>query len=315
MLKRLKPILVVLLVLSALAVGGFYASRRFYPLELSDFSHRLELWRYGAREFNFAQVHGFEQNHCETALKNPALGECHCIALIHGLGDQALTWRKILLTPAQAWNEPVRLFAFDLPGSGGSAPPGQVQEYRSRKLAHKMIDILQKIRGCPNWLVVGNSFGGWVSAWIALDWEEGVGKLVLVGSAGLKSVKKRRASTFLEPSVDSLKDFQRRAYHRPRDLPDYIWSAVMKRMRKSNSRQVLEAQRDEDFLDEQLSKIRPRTMVFWGNSDRIIPIEDGLLVKSKIPGAIWHLENECGHLPQKECPSALVRALNAVLLL
>ena len=51
------------------------------------------------------------------------------------------------------------------------------------------------------------------------------------------------------------------------------------------------------------------TMFFWGAADRIIPPEQGRELARLVPGALYREAPECGHLPQKECPEALMKAL------
>ena len=41
---------------------------------------------------------------------------------------------------------------------------------------------------CPRWTVAGNSLGGWISAWIALQRPALVERLVLIDAAGLSEI-------------------------------------------------------------------------------------------------------------------------------
>jgi len=109
------------------------------------------------------------------------------MVLIHGVGDDAKTWKRILLEPRDSWLKPVRLYAVDLPGSGKTPPPANSEGYRVRKLAETLRSALSEVKECQRWMVVGNSLGGWVGTWLTVDWKDNVNKLVLVGSAALKA--------------------------------------------------------------------------------------------------------------------------------
>jgi len=282
-----------------------------FPLQYRELTNRWELWRGGVTEVQEDGVHALVQDQCQAGA---SARNCTCVALVHGLADNALTWKKLLLTPAEGWrqkgaNKGLKLFAFDLPGSGKSSPPQATSSYRARELARKLAQVMPRL--CPSWLVVGNSLGGWVAAWLALDWPQGVDRLVLVSPSGLKDQQAEAgaATAFTEPSVEALKDFQRRAYHKPLEHSDRFWNTVLVHMKSSNARQVREAQTSEDLLDGRLSSLKKPTLVFWGNSDRVLSPLIGRKFATTIPGAIWREVPECGHLPQKECPLPLIQAI------
>lgn len=280
-----------------------YLIMYFFPLQLAEFSNRYEFWKGGVQSFRSGELHGYVQDRCGGKK------DCTCVALVHGLADNAITWKKILLWPENGWLLPVRLYAFDLPGSGDSAPPQDpAQAYRVRNQARALRAAMEPL--CNRWVVAGNSLGGWVSSWLALDWSEGVAKLILMDSVGLKSTSDPgELEAFRNPTVEALKEFQRRAYYKGRELPESVWRAAAERMRQSNARQVLEAQTDQDYLDGRVTSLRRPTLLFWGQADGLTPVSHGLQLKSQIPGALWIEVPQCGHLPQKECPLDVIRAI------
>jgi pimeloyl-ACP methyl ester carboxylesterase len=284
----------------------------FFPLEISELSQRFDFWKAGIREIQVEDIHGYVADHCPQNSKQG----CSCMVLLHGMADNALTWKKILLWPALGWSKmglstPLRIYALDLPGSGKSPPPSDSSLYRVRKQAEKLQSVLHTL--CPQnpWIVAGNSLGGWVATWLTLNWPEGVSKLLLIGSAGLKaSVESAQSSQLLkEPTVESLKEFQKRAYFRPRQIPERVWKEIVLRAKQSNASQVARAQTEEDFLDDRLQSLPIPTFLFWGREDQIVPMKIGLMMKDRIPGSIWREAPECGHLPQKECPLVLLKVI------
>ncbi|MGZ3696580.1 MAG: alpha/beta fold hydrolase [Bdellovibrionota bacterium] len=298
-------------VLGALALVFFVVTRTI-PLELAEIGSRVDLWRHQVMEVDAEGLHGYVKDTCaQSRGAQVARSECTCVALIHGMGDNAMTWRKILDWPANGWVLPVKIYAFDLPGTGKSTPPATPDGYRVRNQAAALKAVLAPI--CPHWTIVGNSLGGWIGAWLTLDWPEGVSKLVLADAAGLKSQLKDMKSILGDPTVESMKEFQKAAYAHPRPLPDYVWKEVVAKMKSSNVGAVRAAQVEADFLDSKLQSLHRPTLVFWGDSDHLTSVESGHEFQTKIPGAIWELARECGHMPQKECPVELIKAINQML--
>ncbi|MGK5085652.1 alpha/beta hydrolase [Bdellovibrionota bacterium FG-1] len=284
----------------------------WFPLRVAELDTRWTFWRQDIQTVQSAGLNGYLQDGCAKAPADITRSRgCSCVAMIHGLADTAMTWKSLLLWPPQGWTAPTRLVAFDLPGSGRSPAPSDVQEYSVRRQAARVKQALQGLRGCDRWIVVGNSLGGWVASWLALDWPEGVHRLILLDAAGLREGVSAADvhRFFVEPSVAALQDFQARAYFKGRKLPDSVWRAVVARMKQSNAKQVIEAQKPEDFLDDRLPALRKPTLLIWGAADRITLPSLGKRFQSLIPGAIWHEVPECGHLPQKECPLEVIRGI------
>jgi len=289
--------------LGALGAGitALYLVLKFLlPLQLAAIDTRWTFWRAGVQSWRAGGLTGFQVDHCRVR------EGCQCIALVHGLGDDATTWKRILLRPESGWKFPVHLFAVNLPGTGETPPPTGAEGFRARKLGELVASSLRAQSGCEKWIVVGNSLGGWVSSWAALSWPEGIRKLVLVDSAGLKLHRTAEVGSLLgQASVESLKEFQAKAYYSPRPLPEYVWKAAARRAAVSRSREILEAQRPEDDLDTVLSGLKIPTLVLWGAADRIIPPERGRAMAQLIQGAQFREAPKCGHMPQKECPEVV----------
>jgi pimeloyl-ACP methyl ester carboxylesterase len=316
---------VVLLLISAAGGTAFL----FFPFELAEWKQKVELRWDGAtpiaipvsRRFaaEGAFLHGFQQNHCSSPMKKSQ--ECVCVLLIHGSGDRALTWRKILSEPAATWARPTRWLALDAPGSGDSWLPRHSVEYTARAqsdiLFHSVLESIPASE-CRAWMIVGNSYGGWIGAWTAVDFRDRVNKLVLVNSAGLESQKEetQKTSALLQGSVEGLQEFQKRAYFKPRTLEKKFWEKAAQKLKSMRESLLvrfpdLEAQLlQQERLDAHLSSIRANALIFWGKEDRILAPISAREFAQRIPGTMLREAPECGHLPQKECPKALIQALN-----
>jgi pimeloyl-ACP methyl ester carboxylesterase len=231
--------------------------------------------------------------------------------LVHGLGDSAETWDRLLLdAPGAPFPKGVRAYAVNLPGTGGSAAPKDPEGYRIRELAGSLRAALEPV--CSTWTVAGNSLGGWISAWLALDWPQGVGKLVLLASAGLADptgVSERTARTLADPTPENLKEFSARASFKADPVPERAWAQFAERLRRRPTRAMVLAIRKEDFLDGRLADVKPPTAILWGDADGLIPSLQGEKFHAGIPGSSLSLLPRCGHLPQKECPEKVRSAV------
>jgi pimeloyl-ACP methyl ester carboxylesterase len=302
--RRVVAIAVILAVCGLVGAAGWRVVSRRYPLELAEYKGRYELWREDIHEVQLGPLHGYVRDECGRESPKQS---CNCTVFIHGLADNALTWKKLLSVPRNGWSAPMKLYAVDLPGSGKSPPPADPGQYRIRRQAELLHTVLAP--ECQSWIVVGNSMGGWIAAWLALDWPAGVRRLMLVDSAGLKPDTAQAHGLFSRPTVESMKDFQRKAYRYPRELPDYVWAEVVERMKASNSRQIEAAFDPDDYLDGKLGLIHRPTLLLWGLADGITPVTQGKRMHEAIPSSAWREVKDCGHLPQKECPLNVVNAL------
>ncbi|MGE4106304.1 MAG: alpha/beta fold hydrolase [Bacteriovoracia bacterium] len=305
---------VAIVVVASLAIGYAWFGRGF-AIEREGLRRQFELWRAGVQEIQLGSLHAYERNHCakKTATASPV---CRCVVLIHGMADEGLTWRRLLVAEGATWKIPVRLVALDLPAAGKSPPPVQPEDFRVRRLAQTVSASLAKLEGCDERVIVGNSLGGWVASWLALDHPALASRLLLLSPAGIRAFSATRdpndpvAKLFREPTVEGLKEFQARAYYKPRPLPDEVWKLAVERMKSAPTAGGLAAQTPEDYLDANLSQLRVPTMILWGEADRIIPLEQGRIFKDLVPGAVFQSIAECGHLPQKECPQVVIQALH-----
>ncbi|MBC7386961.1 MAG: alpha/beta hydrolase [Cryobacterium sp.] len=277
----------------------------FLPVEWSGAKTRMLLWKAGARPVLWEKHRGFTQDRCGGATPD----QCVCVWLFHGLGDSISTWRDLIIDRKSLGSRPTRLYAIDLPAHGGSLKRKNQEEYRVRVIAHEIDREIEKTEVCTRNVIIGNSFGGWVGTRIALEDPTRFEKLILLSPAGMDKIQPPRETDldrlFDEPTVEALKDFQKRAYFKPRELPDSAWKSAVNRVRDSDAGEIRKAQMPEDSLDSDLSKLKVPSLLVWGDADRILarPEMDAFLAKS--PSTKFEVIHDCGHLPQKECSGKL----------
>ncbi len=300
-MKRIAAWSVGLLSVPLLATAG---AVYFYPFQTATAVRELRLRASGTRRARLAGgLEAWEKDSCRDG------APCRCLALVHGLGDSALTWDKVLEDP-RAGAPGLRLVAVDMPGTEGSAPPPDAAGYAIPEQARALKGALAPL--CRSWTVAGNSLGGWTALTLARDWPAGVRRLVLLDAAGVDDptgTAERSARALEDPTVASLKDFDRRARWRVREIPARAWTAAVAAIRRRPTRATVLALRRADLLDRALPALSVPTTILWGEADGIIPLSAGEKMHRLIRGSVLKVLPRCGHLPQQECPRAVQDAL------
>ena len=259
-----------------------------------------------------------------------AAGEGPPLILLHGVGDNAFDWTWVM--PALARTH--RVYAPDLPGSGGSAKP-EGDDYSPAYFGRFLNAFLDAL-GIERAAVVGNSLGGLVGLRLALTNPERVTALGLLASAGLG----RRVSPALRslalpgygglavawgkrPPGAAQRALGRSAllFGSPGKIP-VKWLKQQYRLARQPG--FLEAQLatvraqiglrgQRQLVLDQLPSLRVPTLVVWGERDRVLPLAQAREAISRIPDGSLELIPDCGHLPQVERPDRLAEILQAFL--
>ena len=193
-----------------------------FPIEIAGMANRVQMFWGGVKSFSSLEragassdptvmphlAKGFVRDYCDPV--DPEARGCTCIAFIHGMGDSPSTWKKELLAPASKWKRPVKLIALNIERESKFLEGTEPALYRAHAQAHQIAEVLKPL--CPSFIVVGNSMGGWIASWLAIDQEVPVTKLVLVDSVGLKEAPNAMAILRGDFTVNTLKEFEKRAY-------------------------------------------------------------------------------------------------------
>jgi 2-hydroxy-6-oxonona-2,4-dienedioate hydrolase len=89
---------------------------------------------------------------------------------------------------------------------------------------------------------------------------------------------------------------------RVRNGDGYTIAAVIDSMKRHN-----------DVVDGKLARIKIPTLVIWGKQDLLTPIAIGQRFQREITGAKLTVIDQCGHMPQQECPAKFVDAITPFL--
>lgn len=165
--------------------------------------------------------------------------------------------------------------------------------------------------------LVGESLGGWVAAWFASEYQQRVGKLILVAPGGtvanpdvmqriretttaavmsddIKLTRERLELLMFDPSksvTDELVETRHRIYHRPefqRNLSNLLCLQVM-------------ATREQNLLrPDRMGKIEADTLIVWSRQNPFGAVAEAEAMLKAIPASELVIFDECGHWPQYE---------------
>jgi len=252
------------------------------------------------------------------------------LLLLHGVGDNAFDWRWVM--PALASTH--RVYAPDLPGSGGSARP--LDDYSPAFFTRFVAAFLDAL-GVDHAAVIGNSLGGLVGLRLALAEPQRVTALGLVSSGGLGREVTYALRSLALPGYGKLavawgkrrpgaaqRALGRAAlvFARPRGAPRE-W--IEEQYRLARLPGFLEAQLatlraqvglkgQREVLVDRLAQLERPTMVVWGTRDRVLPYSQAKEAFSRLAEGYLELIPECGHLPQVEQPERFVSGLRQFLI-
>jgi pimeloyl-ACP methyl ester carboxylesterase len=235
------------------------------------------------------------------------------IVLVHGLGDNALTWAMVLQLVA-AGRE---VYAIDLPGYGLSGlPSGQISTTLSQ-ICEVLEQFLQGVVGQPA-VVVGNSLGGWLAVRVAEHVPEAFSELVLVNAGGAYLDGRTSWEGFREVvGVADLKT-TRRAIRQVLGLvpPMLVFlgqRGIQERFQRPVVRAFVEQAGEQDFLrPDELQSLRLPVSLIWGLKDRFLPTGSREFFQKYLPNAPMLAIRHCGHLPQRERPLLVARFIDQI---
>jgi abhydrolase domain-containing protein 6 len=236
-------------------------------------------------------------------------GSTRTIVLVHGLGTSSSTWLRIL----PHLKERVRIVAPDLPGFGFSTVRGENGYCSVGEHEEALSFLVHNIAQGPVTLL-GQSFGGWISALYAARHPQRVAHLILVNTAGVyyRGVEKLREIF----TVSSVKETRRLLdslwYHYPWYFRPFAGS-VFRELSKRRMSDLVQSIDATDFLVEELGALTMPVSIIWGMEDRVISSECVNVLQKFVPQAKFFPIDRCGHVPQLERPAEFVSILHRIL--
>ncbi|MCX2947006.1 alpha/beta fold hydrolase [Lentzea sp. NEAU-D7] len=223
--------------------------------------------------------------------------------LLHGGGGAPTMTRFAALLTGHTQ---AQVLAPTHPGFGGTPKPDGLTGVR--ELARYYVAMLDEL-DLADVVVVGNSFGGWLAAEIALCASPRVSGAVIVNGIGVV-VDGHPMTDVSGLSVAEIRSF---SFHDPSKLP----APPAGGNGPSPDVQALIGYTGPSMSDptliDRLADVKIPVHVLWGESDRIVDPAYGKAYAAAIPSATFTLLPRTGHLPQVETPEGLLAAMESVL--
>lgn len=192
------------------------------------------------------------------------------------------------------------------PGFGGTTRPDSLAT--TGDLAAAYVALLEQL-DFSDVTVIGNSFGGWVAAEIALLESPRVSGAVIVDGIGIEVPGHPVTSVAgLAPA-----DIQKLSFHDPSKAPR---PSVTDDPAPAGPRPDVRAligyagsTMSDPTLAERLRHLDLPVQVIWGESDGIVDPDYGRAYADALPVSTFTLLPRTGHLPQLETPEELLGAI------
>jgi len=254
-------------------------------------------------------------------------GQGEPVLLLHGFGASTYCWRHIL--PALARTH--RVIALDFHGFGATERPRDLASYTRDGQAALVLAVLDAL-GIGRAHLVGHSYGGAISLWLASRHPERLASLSLVDTAAPTFPNDRRsrlaatrpfAWLFLHgvalTSWSVRKALEASIRDRRQVTPELVdgyltplrvegVDAAYRGLTRPLRGRLAEEGPEVDF-----ARLDLPTLVVWGTEDRLVAVEDGRRETARLPHCTFVELDGIGHMPMEECPEELVRILSSFL--
>ena len=280
--------------------------------------------KYGTRKEE--TIFYYDSAPSNTGLLDTMLSAAPVVVLIHGLGDEADSWRHIIpLLNSRGY----RVLAVDLPGFGRSVTQGKISLENHAAAVIRLLDAVEQTSGLEKGVfLAGNSVGALVAETVALEKPEiSRGLILIAGSIPggpsnpgpfvlaklLFSRKWYRA--YQGNSIkawDSLRPYYADLDGLPQEDKEFLMQRVMARVESpTQERAYFETQssliRAYLTASSKFARLIPnykgKILLLWGEKDKVMPISSAETFKALRSDIELELISGAGHLPQQEKPN------------
>lgn len=236
----------------------------------------------------YVEADGFRIRYREAGQGEPLVS-------LHGAGGMRLSRSHALLA------EQYRVMVFEVPGFGHS--PANQRSQSMSELAHTIMQAVTNL-GLGRFNLMGNSFGGALALWMAVQQPERLQALILVAPAAI------RPEGEALPPVRSPEERLARLYAHPeRQAPAPPPDPAIVAKQEALVRRVIGPARDA-ALEGRLPGLHVPVLVLFGTLDRMIPPEMGRLYCDKLPNCHLVLVYDAGHAVDADRPEAFVSVVS-----
>ena len=248
-------------------------------------------------------------------------GDGPALVLLHGIGGHAEAYSRNVVRLGQSH----RAMAIDFIWHGYSSRPPYVDGQDIQMYADQVIDLLDA-EGIDRASIEGESLGGWVGLWLALEHPDRVDRLILNTTAGIawtSEIKEDHAggrSALAERSLAAIDDPNPERIRKRLEWlmasPDRVTDELVDvRVAIYSDPEVKPALRTvfehafggigkprTQIPEERLPEIAAPTLVLWTDHNPGTGPDVGRKIAAAIPNAQFALMTDAAHWPQWEHP-------------
>lgn len=236
-------------------------------------------------------------------------GQGEPLILIHGSGPGVTAfanWRGVI----PDLSEHFRCYAPDTLGFGYTDFPSYIDGFdMDRWIAH-LTGFMDKL-GIKRAHFIGNSYGGALALALAVRHPERVGRMVLMGAAGVRFevTDGLRKVWGYQPSIEAMRDLMTTFAFDPALVKDEIVRSRYEASVRPGAQEAFSSlfpeprQRWLDALatdEDKLAALEHEVLIVHGREDVIVPHSVSERFHQLIPNSELHLFGQCGHWTQIE---------------
>ncbi len=293
-------ILLSVLVISVATLAGFWGYRDI-PIETLR-------GKYANKDSRFIQIQGMPVHVRVEGNSADAIP----LLLLHGTGASLHTWDGWV----SEMKSSKRIIRLDLPAFGltGPSPDGK---YSMDKFRSVLLEVLDSL-GVGQVDIAGNSLGGYIAWYIALQNPERVRKLILIDAVGYplaqsaKPIAFRLAGvpflnkifTYITPRFivrNSIRDLYADKGKVSENLVDRYFELSL----RPGNRQAFVDRSTSFSIDSSYTRIHSilqPTLILWGKEDHFVPESMALLFHNDLANDTLIVLPDNGHMPMEESP-------------
>lgn len=236
----------------------------------------------------YVEADGFRIRYREAGQGEP-------LAVLHGAGGMQL-YRSHALLAAQ-----YRVIVFEVPGFGQS--PVNERSQSMSELASTMAQAMTHL-GIERFNLMGNSFGGTLALWMAVQQPERIQALVLVAPAAIRPAGGPPATALSHAEL-----IARLYAHPERQAALPPLDPAIRAKQQALVRRLMGPACDE-ALESRMPGLHVPVLVVFGTLDRMIPSDMGRLYCQKLPNCHLVLVYDAGHEVDADRPEAFVSVVS-----
>jgi pimeloyl-ACP methyl ester carboxylesterase len=238
-------------------------------------------------------------------------------ALVHGGGRPLLFLHGIDYFAQQVpflyrLAEHFRVIAPRHPGFGATARPQWMRSIAD--IAYLYLDLIDRL-ALEDAILVGSSFGGWLALEMAVRSSARFGGVVLIDTLGLKFGGRHDVEVtdiYALPADDAIA----RTFADVAKAPNYatLDDAAVVEVARDREAAVLYGWKPfmhNPSLVHWLHRVKPPSLVIWGEKDRIVAPSYGAHLTQRLQNARFLPIADAGHYPQIEQPERVANAVEA----